>query len=131
MKMLLLDTSDSELTAFYLLGEKGLVAKYSWESRRSQAELLHEEVLKFLRKNKTSLQMLDKVGSIVGPGFFSRVRTGVVTANTLGYALNIPVVGVRKLGTGINFNSVAKQKGKTTVDVYYDRKPNITKSKKK
>jgi hypothetical protein len=54
----------------------------------------------------------------------------VVTANTLGYALKIPVVGVKKLGTGLNLQAIYKQKSQKSVEVYYDRAPNITMAKK-
>ncbi|HYC79605.1 MAG TPA: hypothetical protein VEC17_01105 [Candidatus Binatia bacterium] len=128
--MLFLDTSDHERTSLYLLGKDALKA-HIWKSKFDQAEKLHTEIEKFLKKYKIALDKIEKIGVVVGPGHFSRVRTGVVVANTLGYVLNIPVVGVKKLGTGINFSAALKQKGQKTVDVYYDREPNITKPKKK
>jgi tRNA threonylcarbamoyladenosine biosynthesis protein TsaB len=129
--MLFLDTSDPEHTFLHLIGEKGDVRTHRWASRRNQAETLHEEIGKFLKSNRTPLGKLDKLGVVIGPGFFSRIRTGVVTANTLGYALGIPVVGVKKLGIGINFGSVSRLKGQKSVNVFYDRQPNITMPKKK
>ncbi len=129
--MLFIDTSGPEQTFFYLLDNKGLVKTYGWNSRRSQSENLHVEIEKFLKRNKLTLKKLNKLGVVTGPGSFSRVRTGVVTANTLAYALGIPVVGVKKLGTGINFSAVARDKGKKSVEVFYDRQPNITIPKKK
>jgi tRNA threonylcarbamoyladenosine biosynthesis protein TsaB len=128
--MLFLDTSGSDQTFLYLLDGKGIVKAHAWNSKRTQAETLHLEIDKFLKKSKAPLNRLKKIGVVVGPGFFSRVRTGVVTANTLAYALKIPVVGVKKLGTGINFSAVLKQKGTRSVEAFYDRKPNITIPKK-
>lgn len=128
--MLFLDTSDQEQTSLYLLDDNA-IRVHIWESRFDQSEKLHSEIAKFLKKYKIPLQKLTKLGVVTGPGQFSRIRTGVVTANTLAYALEIPIVGVRKLGTGINFSAVRKQKGQKSVEVYYDRAPNITKSKKK
>jgi tRNA threonylcarbamoyladenosine biosynthesis protein TsaB len=129
--MLFLDTSVPEQTFLFLLDEKGLKKIHVWPSKFTQSETLHEEIGTFLSKNKVTWPQVKKIGVVIGPGFFSRVRTGVVTANTIGYALNIPVVGIKKLGTGINFNAVVKLKGTKSVPVFYDRKPNITKSKKK
>jgi tRNA threonylcarbamoyl adenosine modification protein YeaZ len=127
--MLFLDTSDTEQTSLFLL-DRDFMKAHIWKSKFTQAEKLHTEIEKFFKKQKLSFDKLEKVGVVVGPGPFSRVRTGVVVANTLAYALKIPVVGVRKLGTGINFSAVMKQKGVKSVEVFYDRAPNITKPKK-
>ncbi len=127
--MLFLDTTDPEQTSLFLI-DKGVFKAHAWKSARTQSEKLHSEIAKFLKKNKMPLSKLKKLGVVVGPGQFSRVRTGVVTANTLAYALNIPIIGVRKLGTGINFSALSNQKGTKSVDVYYDREPNITMQKK-
>jgi tRNA threonylcarbamoyladenosine biosynthesis protein TsaB len=128
--MLFLDTSDPERTSLFLIDKK-IVSSKIWPSKKDQSEKLHSEIQKFLKKSKIPLQNLNKIGVVVGPGHFSRVRTGVVTANTLAYALNIPIVGVKKLGTGINFSSLIKQKGTKAVAVYYAKAPNITKAKTK
>ena len=128
--ILFLDTSDPEQTSVYLLGKDKLKA-HAWPSRRTQQENLHSQIAKFLKKSKTDLKKVEKLAVVTGPGQFSRVRTGVVTANTLAYALKVPVIGVRKLGTGVNFSALLKQKGQKQVEVYYDRAPNITKPNKK
>lgn len=126
---LFLDTCDSEQTVIYLIDTKFLAA-HIWPSKKTQQESLHIEIAKFLKKSKVLLKDLDKVGVVVGPGHFSRVRTGVVTANTLAYALGIPVVGIKKLEE-IDFKNILKLKGQKSVEVYYDREPNITAPKKK
>lgn len=127
--ILFLDTSDPAQTALYLLDKDSLKA-HIWKSQFSQQETLHGEIAKFLKKYKISLQKLTKLGVVTGPGPFSRVRTGVVTANTLGYALSIPVVGVKKTDP-IDFKFILKDKGSKAVEVFYDRAPNITKPKNK
>lgn len=129
--MLFLDTSHPEQTSLYLLDQK-LLAAHIWESSRSQQEKLHQEISKLLKKNKVKLEQLDKIGVVTGPGFFSRVRSGVVTANTLAYALGVPVVGVKRVGqTELDFKSILKMKGQNSVEVYYEKGPNITKPKKR
>jgi tRNA threonylcarbamoyladenosine biosynthesis protein TsaB len=127
--ILFLDTSDPAQTAVYLI-DKSSIKAHIWPSQFNQQEKLHGEIAKFLKKYKVSLQKLSKIGVVTGPGHFSRVRTGVVTANTLAYALNIPVVGVKK-SQELDFKSIFKDKGQKSVDVFYDRAPNISKPKKK
>lgn len=126
--MLFLDTSDPEQTSLFLL-DKSVIRAHIFPSQRNQSEKLTPAIKKFLKKYKVALNKVDSIGVVTGPGFFSRLRTGVVTANALAYALQIPVVGVKKLGTGINFSAVMKEKGRESVEVYYDRAPNITKPK--
>jgi tRNA threonylcarbamoyladenosine biosynthesis protein TsaB len=129
--MLFLDTAHPQQTSLYLLDQKFLAA-HIWESSRSQQETLHQEISKLLKKSKVKLSQISKIGVVVGPGFFSRVRSGVVTANTLAYALGVPVVGVRSDNNSEpDFQSILKMKGQKSVQVYYDKGPNITKPKKK
>jgi tRNA threonylcarbamoyladenosine biosynthesis protein TsaB len=126
---LLLNTADSDQTALYLLSKDSIRA-HVWPSKRTQQESLHSEIEKFLKKYKVKIQDIKKVAVVVGPGAFSRIRTGVVTANTLAYALGIPVVGIKN-SEEIDFQAVMDKKGTKSVDVFYDRAPNITQPKPK
>jgi tRNA threonylcarbamoyladenosine biosynthesis protein TsaB len=88
----------------------------------------------FLKKNKFRLKDIKKIVVNRGPGSFTSVRLGIVLANTISLGLKIPVAGVYnlelkreedylKLGK-LNFSD-------HFVKPYYDRQPDITKSKKK
>lgn len=125
--LLFLDTSDNDTTRIALVGQK--TAEHYWVSKFNQSEFLVSEIKKFLKKNKTEFNKLKKIAVVVGPGHFSRVRTGVATANALGYALKIPVVGIKN--PVLNIQELKKEKGDKMVLVYYDKAPNITKPKKK
>lgn len=84
------------------------------------------ELQKFFKKSKISLRYLTKIAVFVGPGPFSRIRTAVVSANALAFALNIPVVAISGKNPGFtwkNLNSLAG--GKLTTPLY-EREPNIT-----
>lgn len=48
-----------------------------------------------LKNNKFKLKDLKAILVNCGPGSFTGVRVGVTVANTLGWTLNIPVVGYR------------------------------------
>jgi hypothetical protein len=39
---------------------------------------------------------LESIAVVRGPGSFTGIRTGIVTANTLGWVLSVPVRGVQK-----------------------------------
>lgn len=62
---------------------------------QNHSEKLLPAVEKLLSKNKLTLKDLKGIGVVRGPGSFTGVRVGVACANALGFALNIPVKGVK------------------------------------
>jgi tRNA threonylcarbamoyladenosine biosynthesis protein TsaB len=72
-----------------IVGKKKIKAKYK------QAEKLLLEIDKLLKKQKIKLNKLKQIKVVNFGGSFTALRIGVLTANTLGYALNIPVQGSR------------------------------------
>jgi len=102
---------------------------------RRQSEKLLAAIDDFLKLNKIMINQLQGIGVVTGPGGFTSVRIGVVCANTLAYALNVPVFGIR----ADKFKTEAQLVSKTVAGLekkrgfgglvlpYYDREPNITK----
>ncbi len=91
-----------------------------------------------VKKVNVSLKHLDGIVVVQGPGQFSSIRTGIAVANTLGYALNIPVAGIALdnvlsqeeiLARGIK--KIMKVKNYRPVAPVYGAEPNITKAKTK
>ncbi|MFH1772841.1 MAG: tRNA (adenosine(37)-N6)-threonylcarbamoyltransferase complex dimerization subunit type 1 TsaB [Patescibacteria group bacterium] len=60
---------------------------------RKQAEKLLLEIDKLFKNKKIKLKDIKKIEVKNKGGSFTSLRIGVIIANTLGYALNIPVVG--------------------------------------
>ena len=69
--------------------KKTIPAKYK------QTERLLPAVHESLNKNKIHLKNLKGIIVAKGPGSFTALRVGVVTANTLGFALRVPVNGMK------------------------------------
>lgn len=98
-----------------------------------ESEKILSLVSQILKQNKTSLKQLKGIVVFKGPGPFTALRVGIVVANTLSYALNIPVLGFReneikkpkKLGKKIEQN-----KSKVLIKPFYGQLPSITKPKK-
>lgn len=69
-----------------------------------------------------------------GPGSFTAVRTAVVVANTLGFSLHVPVVGVRleseeasaEAAFASGIERLTQGESDFPLAPYYDREPNIT-----
>ena len=59
-----------------------------------QAQQLLPAISEILSDSKKSLSDLKGLGVVSGPGGFTALRIGAVTANTLAYALKVPVVGL-------------------------------------
>ena len=88
----------------------------------------------FLKKNGFYLTDIKKIVVNRGPGSFTSVRLGIVLANTLSFGLKIPLTGVYNLELKAkeDYLKLTKLKFKKDfVKPYYDREPDITKSKKK
>ena len=101
-------------------GEKTL-AKRKFSAKYRQAERLLPEIKKMLAKNKIKLKDIKTI-QVVNKGTdetsFTALRIGVVTANALGYALGVPVVG--------NQESRIKNQEYNIVEPIYSKEPNIT-----
>lgn len=84
------DKPEAEL---YLYNKKEQVDSCMWQAHRELSSTLLVKIEEILEKN--SLQKKDITAVLVfrGPGSFTGLRIGVAVANTLAYALNIPIAG--------------------------------------
>lgn len=90
-----------------------------------------------LTKNHIALRSIRSVVVVRGPGPFTAVRNGIVIANTLGWLLNIPVLGViakqalADQALRLYQQRVSKStKRPALVRPWYGKQPNITRPKK-
>jgi tRNA threonylcarbamoyl adenosine modification protein YeaZ len=98
-----------------------------------QAEKLLPAIDQILKKEKVKNKDLRGIGVVVGPGGFTSVRVGVAVANSLGYSLNLPIIGMKateikddkELAEKI-YDGIKNAKKKNLVEPIYDREPNIT-----
>ena len=103
----------------------------------SHTELLLKTIVELLRVAKVGLDALKQIIIADGPGDFSALRSGIATANTLAYALDIPISGVHvmkdfenekeKLQWLLSKAKISKKQFsmKALVMPKYDREPNI------
>jgi tRNA threonylcarbamoyl adenosine modification protein YeaZ len=90
---LALDTATPRVGAALLDGERVLATSSAVDARR-HAELLAPAVAEVLRAAGVDRGELARIAVGTGPGPFTGLRVGLVTARTLGAALGVPVVGV-------------------------------------
>lgn len=95
---LYIDTRDNQKTIVGLNNER--LEKTTGPDKSQQVLSLVDEILK---KNKTKLEDLTEIEVETGPGSFTGIRVGITVANTLAFALQIPVNG-KKLETNLNYS---------------------------
>ncbi len=72
-------------------------AEASTESRQTIASSLLPAIDDCLKAAGWQKKMIDALVVGIGPGSFTGIRSGIVTARTIGQALQLPVIGVSKL----------------------------------
>ena len=135
--ILFINTSEVE-QATLLLDDGRRVFEHFFETGFNKTDTLLKHIGIFLTKHKFKTKDLQGVVVVTGPGPFTSLRIGVVVANTLGYALDIPVAGIK--ATVFKSNDTLVKKGKAIliktdgfqiVEPFYGKAPNITKPKKR
>lgn len=93
MLLLAFDTATPAVTVA-LRGDEGVLAEHTEVDARRHGELLAPGIEKVLAEAGRSRTELTGVAVGVGPGPFTGLRVGLMTARALGDALEIPVHGV-------------------------------------
>ncbi len=91
--LLALDTATPAVTVALADGDRVLASRSTVDARR-HGELLAPAIAAVLAEAGVDRRSLTRVAGGVGPGPFTGLRVGLVTARTLGAVLGIPVVGV-------------------------------------
>lgn len=125
-----------------LFTKEKVIANLSWRTHATEAKKLFVALQKFINAHHLNLQTLHGICVVNGPGSFSAVRVGVVTANVIATLLAIPLFPIdlptlHKLQTN-EHNSFGETmqrwlstspKSEKIVKPLYSAPPNITHSK--
>ena len=98
-RTLCFDTSARDFSAALLDGE-GLIAASDSASLKGQgtgSRSLAPTIQRLLDQAGWKIGEIDRIVLPLGPGSFSGLRMGVVTAKVLGYSLGLPIFGVNTL----------------------------------
>jgi tRNA A37 threonylcarbamoyladenosine modification protein TsaB len=122
--ILYLNTQDPKTAEISLIGP-GKTVRKNLESQFDLSERFLKALKQALNSSRVDLADLAAIAVVVGPGLFSRLRTAVVAANTLAFALGIKVIPL----TGrepLNYKSLLKRPKYAQVLPRYGKAPNIT-----
>lgn len=101
-----------------------LIARRLIKAPRSQGEKLLPALDRLLSQHKLKLREIKKIIVANRGGSFTSLRIGVVTANALAYALNIPVLAADV--TGQSQSAPLKKFGRhVLVEPIYNRPPQV------
>ena len=133
---LIIHTADKEAVLICLASKGRLIAKKKFKAQYKQAERLLAEVDKLLDDQACKPASLQAIVVVNVPGPFAALRIGIILANTLGWALKIPVVGIKLSEfrdiedlVEISSDKIIKAKKGSVVEPFYGKEPNITLNK--
>ena len=96
MKYLTIDTT-TKVTAVALAEDGRLIAESFLHTTKTHSERLIPMLEQLLTASDWTLQELDMIGVVRGPGSFTGIRIGIATAQGLAQVLNLPLIGVVSL----------------------------------
>lgn len=95
MLQLFLDTSQNSILLGIAFKEEVLDSLFL--SQGTSSKFLFPAVLELLQQNKYSPKDLELIGCGIGPGSYTGIRVGAALAQSMAYALRIPLVGISSL----------------------------------
>ena len=93
--ILALETATS--TGSVALYSQSLIGEYTLNIQRTHSERLMPAVVKILEDAQIKPKDLGAIAVSVGPGSFTGLRIGVMTAKAMAWSLDVPLVGVPTL----------------------------------
>lgn len=96
MKYLTIDTT-TKVTTVALADEGCLIAEGFLHTAKTHSERLIPMIEQLLTASDWTLQELNMIGVVRGPGSFTGIRIGIATAQGLAQVLNLPLIGVLSL----------------------------------
>jgi len=131
--ILYLNPTNDQLVVLILFKNKKvfkIVKRYQRPLGKTFLKLINE----LLKKAKIKPTALKAIAVVCGPGSFSSLRVGLVVANTLAWALKIPIISLKTdelvLVNERQLLKIIKKKLENKrfkpVAPFYDKEPNIT-----
>jgi len=93
MKCLALDTT-TNISSIAVADESKVWAQYEFAHQMDLSRRLMPNIVNMLKEAGLGVKDVEAIGVSLGPGSFTGLRIGVVTAKTLAQVLNVPVVGI-------------------------------------
>lgn len=129
-KVLFINTSKNNELDVFLLSDHKITGNSSLKGNFKVSENLLKLINKLLKKNKIALEQLKGIIAVSGPGPFTSLRIAAAVANTLSFALQIPLAGIANKEDLSDLNLIKKglkeMKTGNYIKPFYNQEPNIT-----
>lgn len=96
MKCLAIETT-TEICSIALADESGIIAEYNAAHRMNLSQRLLPNIIAMLKDCGLEMRDIEGIGVSLGPGSFTGLRIGSVTAKSLADVLDMPIVGIVSL----------------------------------
>jgi tRNA threonylcarbamoyladenosine biosynthesis protein TsaB len=93
MKILALDTT-TDISSIAVADESGVLGEYTFAHHMNLSKRLMVNIEVLLGDCGLEMKDIEAVGVSLGPGSFTGLRIGVVTAKTLAQTLGVPIAGI-------------------------------------
>ncbi len=101
-----------------------------WEAHRELSSTIHLKIQQMLTTHKKQLSDLEGLVVYKGPGSFTGLRIGMTVADTLSYALNIPIVSATtEEWIALGIERLLNKENEVIALPEYGQEPHITKQK--
>lgn len=91
--MIILIRTDKPEAELYLYNQNKEIGRIKWQAHRELSDTLLSKIDQLLTASKIKKTDLNGIVVYQGPGSFTGLRIGITVANTMAYALKIPIVG--------------------------------------
>ncbi len=93
MRTLALDTT-TDISSIAITDGPEILGEYNFLHRMDLSQRLMPNIVNLLKDCKLAMSDIEAIGVSLGPGSFTGLRIGVVTAKTLAQTLDIPIAGI-------------------------------------
>lgn len=94
IKMFLIIDTSNKIAQIILSEDAKVIDSVSFHCVGTLTTELLPKIEKLLKKHKQTLENIEAIGAVIGPGSFTGLRVGVTTANAIGYALGKPLIKI-------------------------------------
>lgn len=109
----------SEEVSIALFEPKKIEKEISWRFYATQSRELLPKIDQLLKKNRVKLSDLEAIAVYQGPGSYTGLRVGISIANTMAWALDIPLVGIKNQKSKITPRLRSRQENKKRNSINY------------
>ena len=123
--------TDQPESEFMIFNDHKRLAEIKYLAHRDLAQTIHQKIADLLKKENLNWSDIDGIICYQGPGSFTGLRIGLTMANTLSYALRIPIIGAKSNNWQTEaINKLLNAEDDQQVYPFYDSEPHVTKPKK-